>query len=683
MKKRTRSNFYFVISLALLFLVLAVSSAAQRGRDLPISVTGSDIALPSIPAAGETVTVTTLEDVFDLSGAQQVSDLPGPDGVVSFREACAAADNTPGPQTIAFAIPVAEFWLDTSVALLKLEDGAFFLRDTGTTVDFSTQTTNIGDTNPNGPEVGIYGLEPNGWGIAAIYMNGDNGLIKGLGVVYQRGYGVRIVGNNNRVVGCRISGALNSAISIEGYMGGPTPSGNIVGGTAPGESNYLTGLRIAGPADNNIVIGNTIIGGVDIIGSTQYGVPVRNNRIGGPIAAERNVISGAGHYGEEGYPVGEQVSIVDADGTVVQGNYIGTTVNGMAAYPQQIGPVGVEVRDSRNTTIHGNLIAGLRTVGTNHYAGQIFGWAILVGATNRSNLGAMIEANTIGLASDGVTPIATRSGITVSPMSGNYHAFGTHIIYNHIAGVETNGVVIGAQENGVIITGNSIHDSGLLGIELFSGNFGGVGGVTVNDAGDVDTGGNGLQNFPVLVSATTTGSSVTFQGTLDSWPSEQFTVEFFASPSCDPSGFGEGSRFLGSASVTTDSSGHGVFLATGPAVVTGGSFATATVRRQSTGDTSEFSRCETFQQVSGVTVSGRVLSPDGRGIRNATVWLTNGPGSSRMAITGSLGRYIFTGVVAGEMYTISVTSRRFLFKPEQLMVDGNMTNIDLVGSPRS
>ena len=35
-------------------------------------------------AGGETITVTTLNDVSDFSGAQQVNDLPGPDGRVSF-----------------------------------------------------------------------------------------------------------------------------------------------------------------------------------------------------------------------------------------------------------------------------------------------------------------------------------------------------------------------------------------------------------------------------------------------------------------------------------------------------------------------------------------------------------------------------------------------------------------------
>ena len=333
-------------------------------------------------------------------------------------------------------------------------------------------------------------------------------------------------------------------------MGGPTPSGNIVGGTAPGEGNILIGLKIDGPADNNIVIGNPLLVGVRVQGATQYGVFARNNRIGGPTAAERNVISGNGRYGEEGFPDGSQISIVDADDTLVEGNYIGTTADGMARYPQQIGPEGVEVRDARGTTIRGNLIAGLRTVGINHYAGQVFGVAVSVNATNANIQDTVIEGNTIGLAADGVTPIVTHSGVVVSPFLASRHAFGTLVASNHIARVEKDGVFVGSLESGVTITGNSIHDNGELGIDL-------------------NNGGNNQQSFPVLQSATTTGSSFTVQGTLDSVPASQFRVEFFASPSCDPSGFGEGATFLGSTLVTTDGRGHATFSITLPGLRAG------------------------------------------------------------------------------------------------------------------
>ena len=537
---------------------------------------------------GEVITVNTLDDVTDFSGPQQVSNLPGPDGRISFREAVTAANNTSGPQTIAFAIPTADFWLVAGVGLLRLEQGAFFLNDSGTTVDFSTQTANVGDTNPYGPEIGIYGLEPNGAGVAAIYINGDNCVINGLGAVYQRGYAVRIVGNQNRVTGCKIEGPLHAAVSISGYVGGATPKGNVVGGTTPAEGNSLVGLVIDGPADSNRVTGNSLLVGVQVRGATQFGVIARDNRIGGPTPSERNVISGAGYYGEEGFPTGDQVSVVDADNTVIEGNYIGTTAEGLNAYPQ-IGPVGVEIRDSRGTTVRGNLIAGLRVAGIGHASGLIFGQAIHVDAVNADTDGTVIEDNTIGLGANGVTPIVTRAGIVVSPQTTSHHAFGTRIASNHIASVETTGILVAGQENGVSITGNSIHDCGALGIDLaMAAN---ADGSTPNDPGDGDTGGNHLQNFPLLQSAITTGSSVQVQGTLDSSPSAQYAIELFASPSCDPSGFGEGATFLGSTTATTDSSGHASFSKSLPAGVSASARVTATATQLSTGDTSEFSAC--------------------------------------------------------------------------------------------
>ncbi|MEX2243823.1 MAG: right-handed parallel beta-helix repeat-containing protein [Fimbriimonadaceae bacterium] len=571
-------------------------------------------------AMAETVTVTTLEDASDFSGSKQVSDLPGPDGLVSFREAVTAANNTAGPQTIAFAIPTSEFWLITDMALLRLEQGAFSLNDSGTTLDFTTQTANIGNTNPDGMEVGFYGLEANAWGVAAIFINADNCVIKGLGNVYQRGYAVQILGHNNRVIGCQIAGPLYAAVSVASFMGWAPPTGNIVGGTTPGEANILEGVRIGGPAEDNVVIGNIITNGVIVQGATRYGVFARNNRIGGPTAAERNVISGAGYYGEEGFPVGNQVTIVDADDTIVEGNYIGTTIDGMSRFPQQIGPTGIEVRDARGTTIRNNLIAGMRVVGTNHYAGQIFGQAVYVSAANDHTYDTVIHDNTIGLAADGVTPIITRTGIRVSPLTASYHAVGTVIRSNHIAKVETNGITVGSQENGITITQNSIHDCGGLGIDLYYGYFEGTGGVTLNDPGDGDEGGNGLQNFPVLLSAETSGTSITMDGTLDTYPSEEFTIEFFASQSGDPSGFGEGAVFLGSTSVTTDGAGHVAFSLTLPANVPVGQVATATATRVSTGDTSEFSAWidvasgdllvapDSFSVIWGILMSGSLES---------------------------------------------------------------------------
>ena len=560
-------------------------------------------------AAAQTITVTTVDDLSDFAGQMRVGDLPGPDGRVSFREACTAANNTPGPQTIEFAIPRSDWWLVSDVALLRLENGVFQLTDDETTVDFTTQTDFTGDTNPFGREVGIYGLEPNGWGSQAISISGNRCVIKGLGDVQQRGYAVRITGDDNRVVSCVTDGPLHAGVYISGFINGPTPRGNTVGGVEPGEGNVLSGgssgVRVDGPAIDTVVVGNIITGGfagVEVRGATIYGAVVEGTRIGGPTEAERNVISGAGHYGEEGFPVGDQVSIVDADGTLVQGNFIGTTPDGQSRQPQ-IGPSGIEIRDSRGTTIRGNLIAGLRVVGVNHYAGQVFGEAIHVNAVNADTRGTVIQGNTIGLAADGITPIVTRAGIRVSPLIFSRRVEETVVggvqpgEGNEIAFVETYGVLVEGQQQGVTISGNSIHDSANLGIELAAAT--GRDGPTPNDAGDADSGANGLQNFPVLESAASDGSMTEVAGSLSSAPTRGYRIEFFSSAACDPTGFGEGAAFLGFIDVTTDSSGFTTFTASVPIATPSGWVATATATDLTTGDTSEFSRCIAVEMIEG------------------------------------------------------------------------------------
>ena len=89
----------------------------------------------------------------------------------------------------------------------------------------------------------------------------------------------------------------------------------------------------------------------------------------------------------------------------------------------------------------------------------------------------------------------------------------------------------------VTISENSIFENENLGIDL------GGDGVTMNDAGDTDTGANNLQNFPVITSVVESNGSVEVVGTLDSLPSADYHLEFFASDKADPTHFGEGQVF--------------------------------------------------------------------------------------------------------------------------------------------
>ena len=109
-------------------------------------------------------------------------------------------------------------------------------------------------------------------------------------------------------------------------------------------------------------------------------------------------------------------------------------------------------------------------------------------------------------------------------------------------------------------------------------------GVTPNDPGDTDTGPNNLQNFPVLE----TVSAKAVHGRLDSAPGSTYRIEFFSNAVCDPSGNGEGERYLGALTVTSNPQGKATFKF--ETALVAGQFITATAT-DAAGDTSEFSAC--------------------------------------------------------------------------------------------
>lgn len=81
----------------------------------------------------------------------------------------------------------------------------------------------------------------------------------------------------------------------------------------------------------------------------------------------------------------------------------------------------------------------------------------------------------------------------------------------------------------------------------------------------------------------------------------------------------------------------------------------------------------------GVEVTGRVLTPDGRGLRNAEVSITDSQGVKRTVITSSFGYYRFTEVEAGEIYVIGVSSKRYRFASRAVQVADALTDVDFVG----
>ena len=79
------------------------------------------------------------------------------------------------------------------------------------------------------------------------------------------------------------------------------------------------------------------------------------------------------------------------------------------------------------------------------------------------------------------------------------------------------------------------------------------------------------------------------------------------------------------------------------------------------------------------TVDGRVLTSDNRGLRTATVSITDSQNVTRLATTSSFGFFSFDNVSTGAAYTFRISSRFFRFSPRTVQVDGNLTLADFVG----
>ena len=84
-----------------------------------------------------------------------------------------------------------------------------------------------------------------------------------------------------------------------------------------------------------------------------------------------------------------------------------------------------------------------------------------------------------------------------------------------------------------------------------------------------------------------------------------------------------------------------------------------------------------------VSISGRVLTADGQGIRNISVKLSDANGGIRLTKTGSFGYFRFTEVEVGQIYILEVTGKKFTFSnpTRVLSVFDEITNVDFIAEP--
>jgi hypothetical protein len=481
------------------------------------------------------------------------------------------------------------------------------------------------------PNVGS-GIEDGG----AFSTIGGTGSGQGNVLSGNGGDGIDIVGIDNlagpesddRVQGNFIGTDITGSRSLPNGGDGIKVAGdyNTIGGTAVGAGNTISGNGYDGldiPGSFELVEGNDI--GTDSAGAralpNESGIVLDSSTgdtIGGTAAGAGNVISGntsAGIDLANGITVlyvPESNSISSHD--LIEGNFIGTDAAGTQSLPNG---TGIELDVSDSNTIGGtaagagNIISGNLSDGIGFSSTTVIEGAgtIEAGFFYLSSIDNIIEGNLIGTDPTGTIALGNNNnGIEIdggsnNTIGGTSAGAGNVIAFNGDSGINIIALysVSGTSADGPnaiddTISGNSIFANGKLGIDLDND------GVTPNNPAGSSSGANLLQPYPLLTSATLTNAGTLISATLDASPSTSYTVEFFASPVADPSGFGQGKTYLGSAVVTTDATGHASFSFTSGLDLLGQAIsATAT---DPSGNTSEFARDVTVGYVTTTSLIG-------------------------------------------------------------------------------
>lgn len=91
-------------------------------------------------------------------------------------------------------------------------------------------------------------------------------------------------------------------------------------------------------------------------------------------------------------------------------------------------------------------------------------------------------------------------------------------------------------------------------------------------------------------------------------------------------------------------------------------------------------RFGTGTTAASVSISGRVMNGNGRGIARVGIYLT-GHGGIRSALTNPFGYYKFDQVDAGETYVLEAQHKRYLFAPRVVTVTDEITGVDFFAGP--
>jgi hypothetical protein len=540
-------------------------------------------------------------------------------GPGSLRQAILDANDNPGLDLIAFAIP---------------GSGVHTISPTSPLPDITDPVTIDGYSQP-GASANTLAVGDNavllvqldgtslGAGFSGLHITAGDSTVKGLMIDnfhYQApayiGYGILLETNGGDIIqgnwlGLHGTGGLpwqsNDGGNVVVAAGS---SNNLIGGTTPAARNILSGSGegvYVPSGTGNSIEGNYI--GTDPTGTLAIGnfdgvVVVAGNSVGGSDPGAGNIVSGNIRSGISGSP------------SVVQGNFVGTDASGTAVLTNH--SYGIVISNATSGLI-GGTTPGARNVITG-----ISGYAILIGAS-----GINIEGNFIGTDFTGSLPVGDpQYGFVVyganNTIGGTAAGAGNVIANTYIAGIylanindtATTGNVVEGNLIGTNASANAALGYNGVGVLIEQGASNNTIGGTASGAGNTiafnsgagvaiqgaTTTGNPIRGNlifgnagkgidlsasdvvvlpPTLLAAESDGSVTSVSGSFNAVGRGPYLVDYYASPLAGP---GPAKRYLGS---TTLNGSTNFFTATLPADAEG-MMVTATAT-DAAGNTSEFS----------------------------------------------------------------------------------------------
>jgi len=397
----------------------------------------------SLPGLAATYTVTNCADAGPGSLPYEIASLESTD-TLAFNIPTTEAPST-GEAYSGIVTEGSDVWCRIVVTQLD------WLNSNNINVSGSTQTSNQGDTNSQGPEIEIRVdsdeevLRIRGYYVTVegLVVNRTSGSPANCGIYFD-------TADYGHLYGCYIGTTATGEAASSGqhnygvYLNSSADS-NTIGGIGAGQGNLISGnsisgIYITGGSDNNDIQKNII--GLDknaqsTIPNGAQGILISNgtgNTIGGTSVSARNFISGNGLHGIE----------FDGAGAVsneVLGNYIGTDVNGTA----DLGNASSGVRMENGAK--GNKVGDGTAAGRNIISGNATGVEIKDTNTNSNE----VIGNYIG------TDVSGTSAL------GN-SAFGVYVNngaqYNYVGGLTGTpgtgkGNVISGNDNAGVVLYNA------------------------------------------------------------------------------------------------------------------------------------------------------------------------------------------------------------------------------------